>query len=416
MQPQELLGGMVRAITSGTGWRAWTPHEPPWPVVHPLGGECRHGNLSLRLPAPGMALEPNGVVRLVRLKQEMCLAHEDFISDHIVRHGAWRDCGMFVQLWLGLDGKHVPMFKGKPPLPQAGDPEGVLLEVGANIGACSVELLMRTRASIIAFEPSRVNLYHLTRSLRQFAARVPEVADRVVVFPVGVGHGSRGSRSQMFVPRGNLGNSMFEEPTPKVTMPKVIAEELKGAVKLEAIVLPLSTIFPSGLGKVRLLKIDTQGYECHVLHGALATLRHKRSRVEIIVTEIARSHLMAQCCKPAWVTHLLRGIGVASVNASTGWTPSSNAVGLYGKQLPRTGPPDGYAWNVSCDGQGEFAEERTCLARPWRAHGQAGHSRAQLLEPTPYQLRFERYDRPQLRWTLRAVKRAMHLCKQGRLH
>ena len=58
-------------------------------------------------------------------------------------------------------------------------------EIGANIGACTVELLLRTRASIIALEPSPTNYYFLTRSLHALAQRHPEMARRVVVLPVG---------------------------------------------------------------------------------------------------------------------------------------------------------------------------------------------------------------------------------------
>ena len=83
------------------------------------------------------------------LVQEMCLAPADFVSDRIVAKGAWRDCGMYVRLWQGLDGKSVSRHE-MVPLPAPGDPQGVLLEVGANIGACTVELLLRTNASIVA--------------------------------------------------------------------------------------------------------------------------------------------------------------------------------------------------------------------------------------------------------------------------
>ena len=36
------------------------------------------------------------------------------------------------------------------------------LQVGANIGACTVELLLRTNASIVALEPSPTNYFYLT--------------------------------------------------------------------------------------------------------------------------------------------------------------------------------------------------------------------------------------------------------------
>ena len=105
----------------------------------------------------------------------MCLVDHDLISDRVRQRGCWTDCGRFVRLWQTLDGGN---FSGQAARPVAGDPEGVLLEVGANIGACTVELLMRTRARVVAFEPSAKNLFYLTRSISLLAQRDPSVAVR----------------------------------------------------------------------------------------------------------------------------------------------------------------------------------------------------------------------------------------------
>ena len=74
-----------------------------------------------------------------------------------------------------------------------------------------MELLLRTRARVIAFEPSPVNLYYLTRSLRLLAESHPEVARRVVVFPIGAGDAQL-SRAPLFVEKGNLGNTIVGRP------------------------------------------------------------------------------------------------------------------------------------------------------------------------------------------------------------
>jgi len=325
------------------------------------------------------------------------------------------------------------------PLSKPGDPEGVLMEVGANIGACTVELLLRTRAKIIALEPSAANAYFLTRSLRLLAAQYPSVRDRVVVFPVGISDVA--VRSPMLVPITNLGNSMMQPSSTE--MDTLLTSELRGAATLEAVLLPLQVLFPHGLGRTRIVKIDTQGFECKVVQGAWGALQHPSTRyAEVVVAEVARQHLHAHCCSPAVLVHLMRMIGVpqqqhvhqhvsAGVSSETpGWptqqgdetrhrsslkeklkdsriVPLSNAIGLYAKQLSSAGPSSARAWNVSCDSQGN-AHERTCLARPWHES-----TVAESAAPAPYQLSFERYERPLSRAKIRYHEwKAVGQCKR----
>ena len=68
-------------------------------------------------------------------------------------------CALQVRLWQSMEGRHSRAHsRGKLswlPLPQAGlDPEGVLLEVGANIGACTVELCVACISTPSAPEPA----------------------------------------------------------------------------------------------------------------------------------------------------------------------------------------------------------------------------------------------------------------------
>ena len=86
----------------------------------------------------------------VYVKQDMCLARMDYVSKYVIRNGRWRDCDSYVQMWRGLerDARRVGgMGAGEARL----SAPGVMLEVGANVGACTVELLLRTRVRIIAF-------------------------------------------------------------------------------------------------------------------------------------------------------------------------------------------------------------------------------------------------------------------------
>ena len=71
-------------------------------------------------------------------------------------------------------------------------------------------------------------------------------------------------------------------------------------------VLPLDDIWPSAqsLHGVRLMKLDTQGFECKVLDGARRLLRTS-TRLDVIVSEFATDWLSAQCCGMRWLKHLM---------------------------------------------------------------------------------------------------------------
>jgi len=59
--------------------------------------------------------------------------------------GKWRDCDILPTQWHRL-----------------GNETGEYIEIGANIGACMMEMLTKTNAKITVFEPNPVNLFCLT--------------------------------------------------------------------------------------------------------------------------------------------------------------------------------------------------------------------------------------------------------------
>ena len=168
-----------------------------------------------------------------------------------------------------------------------------MLEIGANIGACTVELLLRTKARVIAFEPSSTNLFYLTRSLRLVAQSHPEIARRVVVFPIAAGD-QQLSRAPLFAERGNLGNTIIGRPFSDACAfnQTCLAESMRAGQ--HATVEPLDAIFSRGLGATRLVKLDTQGFECKVMAGARRALRSSHA-VQAIVAEVSPV-LHAHCC------------------------------------------------------------------------------------------------------------------------
>ena len=261
----------------------------------------------------------------------MCLARDDVVSNHIRKHGEWHDCGRFVAIWQALNGPRDLHVGGYLAL--NGDPEGVLLEIGANIGACTIELLLRTKARIIALEPSPINLYYLTRSIKLAALSYPDILRRVVVLPIGAADVS--AVVQLSAQKGNLGNTVAGKLSCGLASggkdPNCRSRSVANAS-----LLPLDQIFPNGLGDVRMIKLDVQGYECKVLQGAAQTIA-RAQRLSALVTEVDPTLLRAQCCGRRWLTlHLLR---------------------MY--HIPRSR----LAWNVTCTRTYRDHVQVTCVAR-----------------------------------------------------
>ena len=343
MRTASLFGGAVDAVLQGPGWRVWRPGAPPVPAVHPLDETERCFN------ATAMG---------THLATTMCLPAKDVVGDEIRKREFWHDCGAHVRLWQRLDGKDFSSLRhGRRLPPTPDDPDGVLLEVGANIGACTIELLLRTRAKVIAFEPSPTNLFYLTRSLQFLCARYPEMASRVVVFPVAAGE--QPGVARVLGQRGNLGNTVLGSVAAIAPKPKHetwLAEQ-------SAHVVPLDDLFPNGFGRVRHLKVDVQGFECKVVRGMWRAISRSPA-LQTVVVEVAALWLKAQCCHSVWLLHMLRHLGGPPqlVGLSRGTTNKE----LYGALPP--GRVYG-SWNVSCiSGLSERGKnlETTCITRPYK--------------------------------------------------
>jgi len=291
------------AVTDGDGWRVWRPTDSAWPAT--FGTErCSDGYLQYE----------NG-----RAKQLMCLAENDFVSNGIRRHSRWRDCERLSHVWQALDAR----VNGSS---QRDEPRGIFLDVGANIGACTVEMLLSTRAHVVAFEPSPINLFYLTRSLRLVAQHHPELASRVLVFPLALGRGSDNlldPHVSLFAERGNLGNTVVGTAATadgrcwshvhgrrgpggaaRTTARRLACSQQMRQLHSRVPSARLDDLFPRGLGMTRLVKLDVQGHECNVLEGARATMAAS-SHLSAITTEVSSGLLGANCCGRRWLLHLL---------------------------------------------------------------------------------------------------------------
>lgn len=191
----------------------------------------------------------------------------DVVSNEIRSLKRWRGCDNPLQLLSEyIDTKVSTVF----------------LDVGANIGSCSL-LALATGATVIAFEPLPANLYYFHESI---ASLNPQWKTRLTLWPVALGATKKDET--IYTEPGNAGNSALEFPTrAKRENSKIVS------------VVPLDDILKDTDSQSRnyVMKMDVQGYELHVLEGAKRLLESKR--IKVIQTEISTEWLKNLGKKPS---------------------------------------------------------------------------------------------------------------------
>ena len=191
---------------------------------------------------------------------DICVHKEqDIVSQSIRRHGTWGDCNALSVMWdeyMGIKTRAV----GEEQQPE------YHFEIGANIGACMMQILLTTPdyVHVVAFEPNPKNLFCLTTTLM----RLPlDLRRRVILFPVALG--AEMARSTINMAVGNYGHSVVS---------KVILVEEKQQF-LEPIPIQVEVMddlidsSEEQAFQVGVMKMDIQGYECNAMrgmHGLLA--------------------------------------------------------------------------------------------------------------------------------------------------
>jgi FkbM family methyltransferase len=160
--------------TSGKGWQMWDKKEPimtEWTQYK----ECRWTTFKAT----------NGKTA------KICTHYGDAVSRAVINRGRWADCDILTHQFTGTH----PNKKAR-----------VFMDVGANIGACTLQMLFTTDAPIFAFEPEPMNLFCLTNTIMRLEERYRE---RFILFPFALGDTERDSviNSQI----GDFGNSVIGE-------------------------------------------------------------------------------------------------------------------------------------------------------------------------------------------------------------
>lgn len=252
---------------------------------------------------------------------DMCLHSEkELISRYIRNKGHWDDCfsvsRQYHQSYYNNHTQFVPVH----------------LEIGANIGSCTMELLLANPdVHIVAFEPFPKNLFCLSSTL----LRNPSLQKRVTIFPVALG--SERTEIDMVVEDGpkNMGSArLYSEPGQRPETKTNDAPERIHVERLDEILaVPQDRVIPFA-------KMDTQGSECSVLEGMKPSLLPHIAR---LITEID-VHLLSQFknCSSSILLGTLRNQGMklyryhgvgGALNPRVDETKNSNVVAIQPKFL-----------------------------------------------------------------------------------
>ena len=211
---------------------------------------------------------------------KMCVHTDlDIISNAILTRGYWEDCVALPRQWYQETNSTT---------------NTVHLEIGANIGACILELLLTSDARVVAFEPHPKNLFCLTSTL----SANPELGKRVTLFPIALGETQTSTVIQP-EEKSNYGSSRLGGSLADKDSFPVQVERLDDIIEAE---------------DFRLIKMDAQGYECSIMDGAKEVF----SKTRRIFSEVESSNLEQVGCSRAGFVERLnnRGFEVKHYRAS----------------------------------------------------------------------------------------------------
>ncbi len=202
--------------------------------------------------------------------------HADLLSDTIANDMRWKFCNRYPYLWNEAVRQNERVGNDKLQ---------VYVDIGANIGSCVMEMVLSTNATIIAFEPNPKNRLCLIQTLSKLE---PDLQKRIVVVPVALGE--QEGTSEIFSASNNLGNSVVgtiikDTPGQKFDTKSSLIDVVR-----------LDSIFRDDAGesmKIPLMKMDVQGFECHVMGGASKSLM---DTVDQLIFEYFPRWLTVQGC------------------------------------------------------------------------------------------------------------------------
>ncbi|CAB9516786.1 expressed unknown protein [Seminavis robusta] len=266
---------------SGEGWQVWHDNDTPlYPPSDDTNLACHWARFRPKRQYPNL---DDVNTRMLREQEQppvqICLhdaKSDQYVSRKIRERGHWEDCDSLTYYWYTTNNLHQQSTDDDDDETSS---QQWFLDIGANIGACVLQVLLTTSANIMAFEPEPTNLFHLTSTISRLE---PALRKRVYVFPIGLGNATQ--KAPIHVAADNRGNAAIGQPIPD--------RHQQDQVFLPPNMVPVERLDDILMKqhKIRLAKMDAQGYECRILEGAQTTILQETSA---LVFELERTMLRA---------------------------------------------------------------------------------------------------------------------------
>ena len=141
----------------------------------------------------------------------------------------------------------------------------VFLDIGANIGYFSLYAAKIRNANVIAFEPSKRELHRFYKNI------ATNKLNNITVYPFALGNETTKLTLNLADFQNPGKNSIVHSESNKQTSQEIINIATLGDL-----------VSPIHIGKIKLVKIDVEGYEYHVLQGLESVMEHLQDVVFII--------------------------------------------------------------------------------------------------------------------------------------
>jgi len=207
------------------------------------------------------------------------------LSDVVRGMKRWPDCAELAYLWKTLPASPAAAKSTtfSPCEKQVYGAGKLFVDVGANIGSCTMQMLARPDVpEVVAFEPNPKNYFYLTGSVLKNQG----FKERLALFPLALGQAA-GSHP-MYMQVGNAGNTVLDNAVGATEKQKVNARTTTlDEVFLESGKAPY----------IHLMKIDAQGFEVNILKGGSKLLAS--GAINAIHFELAPMWLLGEGTSPA---------------------------------------------------------------------------------------------------------------------
>lgn len=248
-----LIAVVIVLATSINLVAAFRPHVSCTPLLDDATLLRPSGNESACSPTAGLTSVTNPAYRI-------CVRTSADMIDDAVRlsSGVWPDCALINNMLQGFRELTVP----------AATPNSTILDVGANIGACSVALAAQGH-TVVAFEPKAEHVGMIKASVDANAAW----PGKLYLHAVGLSDVATESAS-LATEDGNSGNSwvLLEKSGVHAADASTIGGRADKLVSLDANI-KLNTIDAYCHHNFDAVKMDAQGFEAAILRGGHHALR-----------------------------------------------------------------------------------------------------------------------------------------------